>query len=72
MVRTAGTVCRKESRMRILFNLFTTIEIPDVDEFLPKGEVERQLADFFKSEGVIARGLEITNYCVPAEEQEDD
>lgn len=56
--------------MRILFNLMTTIEVPDAEEFPPREEVEKELTDFFRSEGMIAHGLEITNYCVPAEEQE--
>ena len=58
--------------MRILFNLMTTIEVPDADKFPPREEVEKELTDFFRSEGMIAHGLEITNYGVPAEEQEDD
>jgi hypothetical protein len=56
--------------MRVLFNLFTTIEVLDADEFPPKEEVERQLVDFFMYEGMIAHGLEVTNYCAPAEEAE--
>lgn len=56
--------------MRILFNLLTTIEVPDADVFLPREEVEKELVDFFASEGMIAHGLEITNYAVPADEQE--
>ena len=55
--------------MRILFNLMTTIEVPDAEKFPPREEVEKELTDFFRSEGMIAHGLEITNYCVPAEEQ---
>lgn len=58
--------------MRILFNLMTTIEVPDAEEFPPREEVEKELTDFLRSEGMIAHGLEITNYGVPAEEQEDD
>lgn len=56
--------------MRILLNLLTTIEIPDADEFPPKAEAERQFVDFFKSEGMIAHGLEITNYGVPVDDAE--
>lgn len=58
--------------MRILFNLLTTIEIPDADIFPPREEVEKMLTDFFKGEGMIAHGLEITNYAVPCEEQEGE
>lgn len=58
--------------MRILFNLMTTIEVPDADLFPPREEVEQQLSDFFRSEGMIAHGLEVTNYGVPAEEGEQD
>ena len=58
--------------MRILFNLMTTIEVPDADCFPKREEVEKELVEFFKSEGMIAHGLEITNYGVPAEEQEDE
>ena len=58
--------------MRILFNLMTTIEVPDAEKFPPREEVEKELADFFRSEGLIAHGLEITNYGVPAEEQEGE
>lgn len=58
--------------MRILFNLLTTIEIPDADVFPPREKVEKELVEFFASEGMIAHGLEITNYAVPADEQEDE
>ena len=62
--------------MRILFNLLTTIEVPDADEFPPREEVEKQLIEFFASEGMIAHGLEVTNYAVPADaegaEQNDE
>ena len=57
--------------MRILFNLMTTIEVPDAEQFPPREEVEKQLFEFFKSEGMIAHGLEITNYCVPADEEQE-
>jgi hypothetical protein len=50
----------------------TTIEVPDAEKFPPREEVEKELTDFFLSEGMIAHGLEITNYCVPAEEQEGE
>ena len=56
--------------MRILFNLLTTIEVPDADVFPPREEAEKELVKFFASEGMIAHGLEITNYAVPADEQE--
>ena len=56
--------------MKILFNLLTTIEIPDADEFPPRAEVEKALVEFFRNEGMIAHGLEVTNYCVPVEEDE--
>ena len=39
--------------MKILFNLMTTIEVPDAEEFLPREEVEKELTDFFRSEGII-------------------
>lgn len=53
--------------MRILFNLLTTIEIPDAEKFPPREEVEQMLIELFKSEGMEAHGLEVTNYGVPAE-----
>ena len=56
--------------MQILFNLLTTIEIPDADEFPPREDVEKQLIDLFMSEGMLTYGLEITNYCVPADDAE--
>jgi len=56
--------------MKILFNLLTTIEIPDADEFPPREDVEKQLIDLFMSEGMLTYGLEITNYCAPAEDTE--
>lgn len=58
--------------MRILFNLLTTIEVPDADKFLSREEVEKELVDFFASGGMVAHGLEITNYAVPADEQEGE
>ena len=58
--------------MRILFNLLTTIEIPDAEVFPPREQVEEAIVKLFESEGMIAHGLEVTNYCVPAEEQEND
>ena len=48
--------------MRILFNLMTTIEVPDAEEYPPIEEVEKEFANFFQSEGMIAHGLEITDY----------
>lgn len=60
---------RKGEPMKILFNLLTTIEIPDADNFPPREEVEKMLAEFFAREGMIAHGLEVTNYCAPAEEE---
>lgn len=56
--------------MRILFNLYTTIEVPDANKFPPKEEVEKELVDFFADEGIIAHGLEITNYRAIADEEE--
>lgn len=58
--------------MRILFNLLTTIEVPDADKFPPREEVEKELVKMFEGEGMIAHGLEITNYAVPCDEQEDE
>lgn len=58
--------------MRILFNLMTTIEVPDAEIFPPREEVEKALVDFFAIEGMIAHGLEVTNYCVPSEEGNQD
>ena len=58
--------------MRILFNLMTKIEIPDADYFPKRGDVEEELVEFFKSEGMIAHSLEITNYAALADEQEDE
>lgn len=55
--------------MRILFNLLTTIEIPDAEIFPPREEVKKQLIEFFASEGMITHGLEVTNYAVLAEEE---
>lgn len=55
--------------MKILFNLMTTIEVPDADVFPPREDVEKQLIEFFAEEGMIAHGLEVTNYAVPAEEE---
>ena len=54
--------------MKILFNLMTTIEVPDAEIFPPRERVEQDLVDFFAEEGMIAHGLEVTNYCVPSEE----
>ena len=56
--------------MKILFNLLTTIEIPDADFFAPREQVEEAIVKLFESEGMIAHGLEVTNYAVPAEEDE--
>lgn len=56
--------------MRILFNLLTTIEVPDADFFAPREQVEEAIVKLFESEGMITHGLEITNYAVPAEEDE--
>jgi len=58
--------------VRILFNLLTTIEIPDAEVFPPREQVEEAIVKLFESEGMIAHGLEVTNYGVPAEEQEND
>ncbi|MBO7727999.1 MAG: hypothetical protein J6S50_05750 [Oscillospiraceae bacterium] len=48
----------------------TTIEVPDADKFPPREEVEKGLVQLFAEEGMVAHGLEITNYGVPAEEDE--
>lgn len=56
--------------MRILFNLTTTIEVPEADLFPPKDEVERQLTAFFADEGMVAHGLVVTNYAVIAKDEE--
>ena len=58
--------------MRILFDLTTTLELPDADKFPPREEVEKALAEIFVDEGAIVHGLEITNYRMLADEQEDE
>lgn len=58
--------------MRILFNLLTTIEIPDAEVFPPRKQVEETIVKLFEHEGMIAHGLEITNYAVPYDEEEDE
>lgn len=58
--------------MKILFNLMTTIEIPDADKFPAREQVEKELVREFESLGMIAHGLEVTNYCVPGDEDETD
>lgn len=58
--------------MRILFNLMATIEIPDADKFPPKEEAEKALVEIFVDEGAIVHSLEITNYRILADEQEDE
>ena len=58
--------------MRILFNLLTTIEIPDADFFAPREEVEEAIEALFQNEGMITHGLEITNYAVPYDEKEGE
>lgn len=58
--------------MKILFNLMATIEIPDADKFPPKEAVEKALREFLGCEGMIVHSLEVTNYCVPVEEGNDD
>ena len=58
--------------MRILFNMMCTVEIPDADVFPPKEEVKKRLIEMFKEEmGANLHGLEITNYAVPAEEDNE-
>lgn len=57
--------------MRILFNLFTTIEIPDADNFPPREDVETALVNLFEDEGMIAHGLEVTNYAVPFDDENE-
>lgn len=54
--------------MKILFNIWTTIEIPDADEFPPRDVVEQKIVELFESEGMKPHGLEVTNYGVPADE----
>lgn len=56
--------------MKIIFNISTTIEIPDADIFPPKEEVENDLVKWFKDEGMILHGLEVTNYCIAADDIE--
>lgn len=57
--------------MRILFNLYTTIEVPDAGKFPPKEEIEKELVEFFfADEGIIAHGLEITDYRAITDEEE--
>ena len=58
--------------MRILFNLLTTIEIPDAEVFPPKEQAEEAIVKLFESEGMITHGLEITNYAVPYDEEEGE
>ena len=58
--------------MRILFNLCTTIEVPDADCFPPREDLETALVNMFEDEGMIAHGLEITNYALTSEENEQD
>ena len=59
--------------IKILFNLMATIEIPDVEipegkSLPPREELEKAFVELFGGEGMIAHGLEITNYGVPADE----
>lgn len=56
--------------MRILFDLTTTLELPDADKFPPKEEAEKALVEIFTDEGAIVHGLEITNYGVITDEEE--
>ena len=56
--------------MKVLFNLSTTVEIPDADGFPPKEDVEKQLVDFFLTEGMLTYGLEVTNYHVSEDDAE--
>lgn len=58
--------------MRILFDLTTTIELPDADRFPPREEAEKALVEIFTDEGAIVHSLEITNYRMLADEQEDE
>lgn len=58
--------------MRILFNLMTTIEVADADKFPPRAEVEHGIIEMLAREGMIAHGLEITNYGAIAEDEEND
>lgn len=58
--------------MRILFDLTTTIELPDADRFPLKEEAEKALVEIFEDEGAIVHSLEITNYRMLANEQEGE
>ncbi len=53
--------------VKIIFDLSAKIEVPGADNFPLREDVEKMLIEFFKSEGMIAYGLEVTNYCVPAD-----
>ena len=57
--------------MRILFNLTTTIEVPEADIFPPREEVERQLTVLFADEGMVVRRIEVTNYSVITKAEEE-
>lgn len=58
--------------MRVLFDLTTTLELPDADKFPPREEVEKALVEIFEDEGATVHGLEITNYRMLTDEQEDE
>ena len=57
--------------MRIMFNLTTTIEVPEADIFPPREEVERQLTVLFADEGMVVRRIEVTNYSVITKAEEE-
>ena len=58
--------------MRILFDLTTTLELPDADKFPPREEVEKALDEIFVDEGAIVHGLEITNYRMLAKPYKEE
>ena len=50
--------------MKVLFDLTTTIEIPDTDKFPSIEGVTEMLVELFKKEGMIAHELEVTYWVV--------
>ena len=59
--------------MRIIFNLYTTLEIPDADKIHTIDEVEKAFTEIFNGEGAIIHSLSITNFSavVGTTEKED-
>ena len=53
--------------MKISFDLSAKIEVPNAENFPSREDVEEMLIRFLEAEGMIARGLKVTNYCVPAD-----